>query len=120
MRKILGGLLTGLGIGAVIGLNADGGLLGWAVAVAAVGVALMIFRSRGSADLVADATTASRPVPPAEEAGKPTVAGLGTRVDQIIRMAEQQAADHKRTAEAEAGRIIGEARAEADRLRRRD
>jgi hypothetical protein len=47
MRRVFGGLLVGLGVGAVIGLNANGQLLGWAVVVAAVGAGLLIVRGRG-------------------------------------------------------------------------
>ena len=99
MRKILAGLLIGLGVGAVIGLNANKHLLGWAVVVAASGAALLIVRGRGST-------------------GDLSVAGLGPAVENILRLAEEQAGDLRRRAEEDAARTIADAHAEADRIRR--
>jgi hypothetical protein len=40
-------LLIGLGVGAIIGVNAaNSGLLGWAVVVAVIGVGLLIVRGK--------------------------------------------------------------------------
>jgi hypothetical protein len=43
---MLAALLIGLGVGAIIGLNANSGLLGWAVVVAVIGVGLLIVRGK--------------------------------------------------------------------------
>ncbi|RIV41405.1 hypothetical protein D2L64_01510 [Micromonospora radicis] len=46
----------------------------------------------------------------------PTLAGLGTRVEQILQMAEEQAADHRNEAKRESEGILAAARAEADAI----
>lgn len=89
-------------------LGAGGGLAGGAlagepallagaiVAVVGVGALLLGGRSEGS-DLIGGRT----------EENRPTLEGLPQRVEQILRLAEEQAAD-----------MIAEARAEAERLKR--
>ena len=42
---------------------------------------------------------------------------FGTRVEQILSLAQEQASDQATQAKVEAHRILGEARAEADRIR---
>jgi hypothetical protein len=53
---------------------------------------------------------ASEAAGPGERAGVPAAADLGRRVEQILALAEEQAADHIRSAEEEAERIIARAR----------
>jgi cell division septum initiation protein DivIVA len=43
----------------------------------------------------------------------PTLRGLGTRVEQILRLAEQQAAEHRATARRDAEEIVAAAKREA-------
>ena len=48
-----------------------------------------------------------------EENNRPTLSGLGTRVEQILRLAEEQANDHRGEAKRESEGIISAARLEA-------
>ena len=48
-----------------------------------------------------------------EEAAKPTLSGLGTRVEQLLRLAEEQAADHRDDARREAEKLIAAAHLES-------
>lgn len=58
---------------------------------------------------------ASGPRAPADQraGGRPTLQGLGDRVEQILRLAEEQANDRRAMAKREAERIVADARAEA-------
>ncbi len=47
---------------------------------------------------------------------KPSLAGLGTQVEQILRIAEEQAEDHRAEGRRKAERLVSEARAEADAI----
>ena len=49
-------------------------------------------------------------VPPVAGDRRPDPSGLGVRVDAVLRLAEDQARDHIRSAEQEAERIVAEAR----------
>src|SRR5579859_18626 len=48
-----------------------------------------------------------------EENSRPTLSGLGTRVEQILRLAEEQANDHRGEAKREAEGIVSASRLEA-------
>jgi DivIVA domain-containing protein len=48
-----------------------------------------------------------------EENSRPTLSGLGTRVEQILRLAEEQANDHRSEAKRESEGILSAARLEA-------
>src|SRR5690606_21015974 len=48
-----------------------------------------------------------------EESSRPTLSGLGTRVEQILRLAEEQANEHRSESKREAEGIISAARLEA-------
>lgn len=47
---------------------------------------------------------------------RPTPRGLGTRVEEILRLAEQQAEDHRAAARREADEIVAAARREAEEI----
>ncbi|WP_370461773.1 DivIVA domain-containing protein [Micromonospora sp. WP24] len=47
---------------------------------------------------------------------RPTLSGLGTRVEQILELAERQADDHRAEARREAERIVTAARHEAETI----
>ncbi|MGC5054615.1 DivIVA domain-containing protein [Micromonospora sp. DT48] len=47
---------------------------------------------------------------------RPTLSGLGTRVEQILKLAEEQADDHRSEARLEAERIVTAARREAEAI----
>ncbi len=103
--RSLAALLVGLGIGAVGGayLGVAAFWPGVVAGVAGLGLALV-----GSPSATADETAGVRPT-----SERPALAELGTRVEQILRLAEQQADDHRTKAEREAERILSEARSAA-------
>ncbi len=103
-------LLTGLGLGAIAGgyLHTAAAWTGLALLMVGVGMALA-GRSRRPVDAPASPADPKRE-PAAERPGLP---GLGTRVEQILRLAEKQADDHRAKAAREAQRIVADARAEA-------
>jgi hypothetical protein len=115
--KVWGVLLLGVGGGAVAGVL--GGRPVMVPAIVALGLGAVLLgvgaRRRGS-DLVGDATATRTPT--AGDAGPaPLARHLGSRVEHVLRLAEEQAADHIAEAEATAARIVADARAEADRLK---
>ncbi|HEY1484981.1 MAG TPA: hypothetical protein VGF84_02690 [Micromonosporaceae bacterium] len=56
------------------------------------------------------------PTTVADGAAQPTLAGLGSRVEQILAQAERQAADNLATAQRQADRIIADAQRKASDL----
>ena len=95
MRRGAGLLVTGLGVGALAGAAVGDGLRWPAIVAAALGlILLLVGRARS------------------EATGAPAPDGLGTRVQEVLRLAEEQAADHVRAAQEEADRIVTEARRE--------
>jgi hypothetical protein len=105
----LSALLIGLGIGAVGGAVLGAGAVWPGLVVGVVGVGLSLAGSK-PADVGGEAAVQ----PPSEH---PTLAGLGSRVEQIIRLAEEQADDHRTRAEREAELMLSEARLILDRAR---
>jgi vacuolar-type H+-ATPase subunit H len=53
----------------------------------------------------------------ADDERRPTLSGLGTRIEQIMQLAEQQANDHLKDKRREADRIIAAAEKEARKIR---
>jgi hypothetical protein len=105
--------LLGGGLGLIVGEAAGEPAAVTGLVVLVLGLALRVAGARsGSRDLVGDAM-ASRPWGPGD---KPSFAHLGTRVEQILSLAEEQAADHVAQAKVEADRILADARAEAGRI----
>ncbi|GAA4601995.1 hypothetical protein BJY16_004092 [Actinoplanes octamycinicus] len=112
--KRCGWFLLGGGLGVLVGAELEGPMLVPGLVTAGVGLVLLVFAARsGGAELVGDAMAA----PAAAREDRPSLAHLGSRVETILGMAEQQAADTIAEAEKEAGRIVARARAEADRAR---
>jgi outer membrane murein-binding lipoprotein Lpp len=99
------GLGLGLGAGYLAGDNGGSPALVWL----ALGLVVL------SSVLLALGPRAARAPDPQSESAR-DAADLGTRVEQILRLAEEQAADRIRSAEDEAGRIVAEARARPDQL----
>lgn len=141
MPRLIAGVLAGLGVGLLAGSALDtpaveygGVVLLVAGLVVAVGLgrrdrasATGAGRATGRAGTTDEAGTMRRGTAlpksadragtadvgdAAAEDGLPNVAGLGDRVGQILRLAEEQAADHR----AEARRLVADARAEARRI----
>ncbi|MER7281369.1 hypothetical protein ABT369_43735 [Dactylosporangium sp. NPDC000244] len=92
-------VLIGLGVGLFAGSQlaasrAQATALWTGVAATVIGLVM----------LAASGPTTYEPSEEGED-GRPTLSGLGTRVDQILRIAEEQAADHLRQAEKDARKV---------------
>ncbi|MGV9215121.1 hypothetical protein ACTFTM_24945 [Micromonospora sp. RB23] len=119
-------VLIGLGVGAAVGPSLGPAALWSGVAVAALGVALSLIGTsgshlvedgladRGDADQAASGTAVAAPRRRKRET--PTLSGLGTRVEQILDLAEKQAEDHRAVARLEAESIVTAARREAESI----
>jgi membrane-bound ClpP family serine protease len=70
----------------------------------------------GLALLIGSRFAKSEPSAPATDAGRPPLAGLGTRVEQILRLADQQATERVVEAQRKADKIIADAEAKASDL----
>ena len=111
--KRWGVFLLGAGLGLVVGEGVGEAAALPGLIVAVLGLLLLLAgRRSGSRELVGDAM-AARPWGPDD---KPSFAHLGTRVEQILSLAEEQAGDHVVQAKAEADRILADARAEAGQI----
>lgn len=106
--KGLGLFLFAGGAGVLAGAAAGRDVTPFAIAAAAAGLIMLVAGSVSrSGDLIADAKNP-------EPADRPTLSNLGTRVEGILRLAEEQADDHRAEARREADGILAAARAEAD------
>ncbi|WP_430502793.1 DivIVA domain-containing protein [Micromonospora trifolii] len=127
--------LFGLGVGVAVG-SAFGPVAVWlGVAVAAVGIGLSLIGTAESdlvgdglvdrdepAGVTSDATVVGRAGVAERKrrnANRPTFANLGTRVEQILKLAEEQADDHLNAARLEADKTVSAARQEAEAILRR-
>lgn len=125
-------VLFGLGVGAAVGPSLGPAAVWSGVAIAALGVALSLVGTTES-DLVGDGlvdrdedagvagdgmTTGTAVVAERRRRNRqrPTLSGLGTRVEQILKLAEEQAADHRAEARLEAEGIVTAARREAEAI----
>jgi hypothetical protein len=106
--KGLGLFLFAAGFGAVVGASAGREAMPFATGAGVVGLLLAFAGSlsRSGGDLIEDAKSPDRP----------SLSGLGTRVEQILRLAEEQADNHRAEARREAEAIIATARAQAQRI----
>ncbi|WP_374628109.1 DivIVA domain-containing protein [Micromonospora sp. A3M-1-15] len=124
--------LFGLGVGAAVGASLGPAAVWPGVAVAALGVALSLIGTTES-DLVGDdlvdrdgepgaagdgttAGTAVVAVRRRRDRQRPTLSGLGTRVEQILHLAEEQADHHRAEARRESEGIVTAARREAEAI----
>ncbi|MET0492136.1 MAG: hypothetical protein ABW000_03300 [Actinoplanes sp.] len=111
MRRSWALLPVGLGLGLGAGLLADPAegsgtstaLQGAAIGLLALGVLVAIVSGGDAPD----------PTKPAVDPARPTLAGLGERVEDILRLANEQADDQIRAAREEAARIVAEAKMRA-------
>ncbi|MFG1872524.1 hypothetical protein [Micromonospora arborensis] len=121
-------VLFGLGVGATVGPSLGPAALWSGVAVATLGVALSLVGTTES-DLLGDglvdrdektepagAGTATKTLKRRPDPERPTLSGLSTRVEQILRLAEEQAAEHRAEARLEAEGILASARREAEAI----
>lgn len=100
--------LAWLGMGTLVGVYADGVALWIGVGLLGVGLLLTLARPGGDETLLPSPTRTS-------SGGE--LGGLGTRVEQILRLAEEQADDHLAEARKQAQQIVAAAHAEAARAR---
>ena len=113
--KRWGLVLFGAGAGAVAGVQAGRVALLPALAALVAGLLLLAVGARsGPRDLVADAAAARTAPVGRDDAlsaapGGPSPAGLGARVEEILRRAEEQAAATVAAARETAARIVAEA-----------
>jgi hypothetical protein len=98
-------LLIGLGAGAVVGVFFGLGVVWWILGIGAVGVVLSFAGPR---------RTKTVPAPRGQD-----TADLGTNVERILRLAEEQAHQRRDDARREAERILAEAKTEAAAIRER-
>jgi hypothetical protein len=111
--------LIGVGAGVMVGVQAGESATLPALVAVVGGLTLFAVGARSRArDLVRDATatrtvtTASGTAPePARD--RPSLQGLGSRVEGILKLAEEQAADRIAQAEDTAAQIVAQAHAEA-------
>lgn len=99
-------LLIGLGLGAIAGVFLHTAAAWTGLALVMVGIGMAMASGSGAADEEPDSARE-----PATE--RPGLRGMGTRVEQVLRLAEEQADDHRARAARDAERIVAEARAEA-------
>ncbi|WP_433124851.1 hypothetical protein ACQPWW_20835 [Micromonospora sp. CA-240977] len=115
-------VLFGLGVGATIGPSLGPNALWSGVAVAALGIGLSLLGT-SEADLV-EADLVDRVAANDDTAverlrefyQRPTLSGLGTRVEQILRLAEGQANDVLTEAKREGEEMVAAARQEAETI----
>jgi len=103
-------LLTGLGIGAIGGAYLHAAAARWVgLVLVVVGIGVAIASGPPAPALPADPA-----VRPAK--ARPDLVGLGSRVEQVLRLAEEQASVHRAEAKREAERIVADARAKAQAI----
>ncbi|OKI65562.1 DivIVA domain-containing protein [Micromonospora sp. CB01531] len=121
-------VLFGLGVGAAVGPSLGPAAVWSGVAIAALGVVLSLVGTTESdlagdglvdrdedAGVAGDGTTTGTAVVP-ERRRRPALSGLGTRVEQILKLAEEQADDHRAKARLEAEGIVTATRREAEAI----
>jgi hypothetical protein len=113
MHRTVGLLSLGLGLGmgaVLLGEDAPAGglLVASALGLTVLGAVLLGWGSGRARDLI--------PEQPPAGLGTPAPAQLGVRVEQILRLAEDQARDHIRVAEDQARERIRAAEEEAERI----
>ncbi|MFI5891835.1 hypothetical protein ACIA5D_17160 [Actinoplanes sp. NPDC051513] len=112
--KRWGLFLFAAGIGVIVGVQAGEPAMLPALVAVVAGLLLFVVRARsGERDLVGDAAAAragggAAPLP------KASLQGLGSQVEHILKIAEEQAADHIAEAKATAAQIVAQAQAQAD------
>ncbi|MGW3892365.1 hypothetical protein ACWD69_27100 [Micromonospora chokoriensis] len=119
-------LLVGLGVGAAAGPSLGPAAAWSGVAIAALGVALLLVGTRGP-DLVRDGVIDDEEEGEVPDGGaataverrprnrqRSTFAHLGPHVEQILRLAEEQASTIVEDARLESERLVAAARREAD------
>ena len=129
-------VLFRLGVGAAVGPSLGPAAAWSGVTIAALGVVLSLVgttearlvedglverdeAAAGTADKTSTGPAAGTDQWLLDQQRRPTLSGLGTRVEQILRRAERQADDHRAEARREAEGIVAGARREAEALLKR-
>ncbi|WFE99987.1 hypothetical protein [Micromonospora sp. WMMD964] len=117
-------VLVGLGVGAAVGPSLGTAALWSGIAVAVLGIGLSLV-GESEPDLVADGmvdrdgkgTSADTSAESRRQLyERPTLTGLAPRVEQILRLAEEQANDHRAEATRECEEMVAAARQEAETI----
>ncbi|RKR90149.1 hypothetical protein BDK92_4517 [Micromonospora pisi] len=116
MSRKLALAVLGIGLGLSLGALTDGAAHRYAWAALIVGLALFLVPVRKETSLGAPADDGSANRRSDRDDKRPTLAGLGTRVEQILRLAEEQANDYRTEARREAEEIRQAARVDADEI----
>jgi hypothetical protein len=115
--RLLGAAVAGIGGGLLIATAVDAAtVVGLVVLV--LGAAMVAIGWRSGFDGEAIGVDASRPAP-TRERGRPTLSGLGIRVEGILRQAEEQHKAWIQEAHREAEAIVAAAHEEARTIRSR-
>ncbi|RAO46024.1 hypothetical protein [Micromonospora saelicesensis] len=122
-------VLFGLGVGVAVGSSLGPDAVWPGVAVAALGIGLSLIgttesdlvedglANRDEANGVAgDGTATGVAKRQRSSPDRPTLSGLGTRVEQILQLAEKQADDHLNAAKLDAEKTVSAARREAETI----
>lgn len=112
-------LFIGFGAGVLLGSSFEPAAVWYGLGFVALGLVLSLVGTTQS-ELIGDGVAIYR----GDDAGAgdrdgPTLKGLGTRVEQILRLAEEQAGDHRAEAKRESEAILAAARLEAEEILRR-
>lgn len=123
-------ILFGLGVGATVGPSLGPAAVWSGATIAALGVALSLAGTtesdlvgdslvdRDKAAVAGDETTTGTAVGAEQRRNRqrPALSGLGSQVEQVLKLAEEQANDHRAEARLEAERIVTAARREAEAI----
>lgn len=115
--------LIGVGGGAMVGVQMGESVSLPALVAVIGGLVLLSVTARSrTRDLVRDATAARTTMAGSDTAleparDRPSLVGLGSGVERILKLAEDQAAEHIAEAKATAAQIVAQARAEAERTK---
>jgi hypothetical protein len=114
--RLLGAAVAGVGAGLLIATVVDAAR-GIAVVVLVLGTAMVAIGWPSGSD--GEATGVEVPTRAAPTRERPTLSGLSTRVEQILYLAEEQAAEHVAKAKQQAEAIVAAAHDEARAIRAR-
>jgi hypothetical protein len=123
--KAWGLFLVGAGIGVLVGVQSGGPATVPALVVVVLGLVLLGLGARSRSrsrtadgELVGEAIAARTTTAPKAAKESPVFSRLGPKVENILSLAEEQAADQIAEAKATAAEILAEAHAEAARIKR--
>jgi hypothetical protein len=116
--RLLGAAVAGVGGGLLIATVVDAAT-GVGVAVLVLGAAMVAVGWRSGSDGETIGVEVQPGAAPVRKPDRPTLSGLGTRVEHILHLAEQQAETFRQQARHEAEAIVAAAHEEARAIRAR-